>query len=233
MFKKIAIVGAIFGGLMLASNLTFAADTPPSINFGSNIFNSNNETPPGLELEGNLFTPNTSTGTVITGSGAVQITQASAYPPAFNPSNGEKTTFTYKLSGNAVVALDILDGSDAIIVTLVDDESVLGNQEVDVDWDGTDSATGSGVVVIAGNYKYQIIAKDAVTLQMQSVATGYVQVASTTDFETPVDVTDTGYTDVTLHNAPPTNTSGTGPEMLVFLLFPLAGYLATRKSRNR
>lgn len=221
----------------MASNSAFAVDAPPGINVNfDSMFNdggtdpetgTGDNLPPSVEF-GNVFA-NTGTGAEITGSGAIQITQASAYPPAFNPSNGEKTTITYQLSAEGVVELDILDGAEKVVVNLVDDESVLAGQPVSVDWTGTDSATGSGTVVTAGNYKYQIIAKDPTSLQMQSMATGYVQVDSVTDFEEPGDVTDTGYADVTLHNAPPSNTSGTGPEMLVFLLFPIGGYLINKK----
>ncbi|MFH1284121.1 MAG: hypothetical protein ABIH78_00840 [Candidatus Peregrinibacteria bacterium] len=171
----------------------------------------------------------------------IKILKADADPDQFNPLILE-SKITYEISKKAVMKLSILDEKGLTVVTLTNDEE-LGKGEHFVWWNGTDKADSAGTVVPPGTYTYKIIASDPDTDEVQDIKTGEIeaQYEIVTDFEnvTPQPVvvaatTDTGQAAATmaLQETYEGETAGTGPEALIYLLLPVIGYFASRKTKK-
>ncbi|MFA5948292.1 MAG: hypothetical protein WC806_04995, partial [Candidatus Gracilibacteria bacterium] len=181
----------------------------------------NNETDPAVDDE----------------SDEIEIVSASVYPKGMNPLVNE-AKITYELSAAATVELKIIDSSGRTVVKLVDNEEVDGDQEYFVWWNGTDSTAEGGKIVLPGKYFFKLTVKTS-DGKVADVADGSINIIYATDFENPP-LTGPGgpaTTDplnvLSLHNNPPATTSGTGPEMFVYLGFPVIGYFVSRKKKNK
>jgi hypothetical protein len=174
--------------------------------------------------------PSIDLGDLMSQTSELKVSKASAFPAGIDPTKNEKATITYAISATATVKIEIVDEAKSVIVILVNDEAKEGNQDYTIDWDGTDSPVGGGTVMPAGNYNYRITATDPNDEVNQDVVEGTIQLlygGFTGNEDTDI-VDDTagnpGDNSVAnLHNAPPSDTSDTGPETLIYLLLPLLG----------
>ena len=98
--------------------------------------------------------PTSNLFTEIPASSELTITEVSASPSPFNPSNSQTTTIHYTLSLSAEVTIELYDTQNQLVRTLVDDASrtAAAHQEV---WDGKDDQEA---VAEDGPYRYVITA---------------------------------------------------------------------------
>lgn len=188
-------------------------------------------------------------------SGLIRIISDSVFPVGFNPILNE-TKITYDLSANAAIELTIFDDNGDTVISLIDGLEQ-GKGEHSVWWNGTDSKATNGKVVDPGAYEYKIIAKNPSTKVTEDTATGKINAVyfpAGADFEdtgvvstpsepvsTPVPTslasTPTNSTDavatMALQSATSGHTAGTGPETLIYLLFPLTGHIVSRRKRSK
>ncbi|MBI4235086.1 hypothetical protein HY604_02180 [Candidatus Peregrinibacteria bacterium] len=172
-------------------------------------------------------------------SGNIKITKHSVFPVGFNPLINE-SKIAYTISAKAEVEIRILTQSGVTITTLVDNK-VLDQGEYFVYWDGTNNASGNGKVVDPATYQYKITAKDPNNGTVKDVKTGNVNVVyvKSADFEngssssvTVPPVNNQAQATVAMQNATGGKTAGTGPGILIYALFPLAGYFISRYKKK-
>jgi len=211
--KKIASLGILLATFAIASGTTaFAADTPPSIDLG-NLMSQTSE---------------------------LKISKASAFPAGFDPTKQEKAVITYQVSATALVKVEVLDDAKSVIVILVNNEQKEAGMDQAIEWDGTDNPVGGGTIMPAGNYTYRITATDPADDTNQDIIEGTVQLLyggftgqdTTADTSTAAANTAASNDVVTMHNSPPKNTSGTGPETLIYLALPFLGPIVMRLRRR-
>lgn len=237
---------------LLVANIAFAEDAPPSIDFE---FGDDGDTPPDLDLNGdpvddgdtppniNFDTNNTNnnnnnSGSSGSGSGsgsgssAIRITEHDIFPKGFNPLF-TTTTLTFTISEDAVVEVNILNSSNKVVATLMDDEDVDEDEENKVTWDGK----SNGAPVTPGTYTYEIIAKDD-DLDEEDTEKGTVQIIYATDFEDGSGNVVAGTIDGSVDPQAVLNlqhlesdVSNSGPGVFLYFLFPALGYLTVRIRR--
>lgn len=181
------------------------------------------------------------------GDDDIKILKADAYPKGFNPLVNE-TQITYKVSATAKLEIKIIDYKGVTIVTLLDNEEIEAGEH-HVWWNGTDSTESSGKVVPSGTYVFKVTAKDPESGEVKDIKSGEVNAIYTiagatdgNDFEgqngdqgqssaglTKTDLKAT----VSLQNSSSGVTAGTGPGVLIYLLFPAIGYIFTRRKNNK
>jgi hypothetical protein len=159
-------------------------------------------------------------------SGTVKITEAKVFPVGFNPLM-TYTVISYKLSLTGVVELEILDESGVKVITLVNNEETNANELYEVSWHGKSGTNEVGPIVAPGKYFFKIKAKTSSQSVASDTKTGEINVIYGTDFEDELDSGDQG-SFLSINNNPPNQSSGTGPETAIYLVFPVIGYFATR-----
>lgn len=176
--------------------------------------------------------------------GALKILEAEIFPVGFNP-NSTETEITYELSGDGIVELTILDESGVKVVTLIDNEEIGGNTVYHISWDGTDEAEGGGKLVDPGKYFFKLTVKASEEGDVSDTKTGEINVIYAKDFEgigvgsaegtgSGFSASDSSNGSVSvMHNTPPKNTSGTGPETAIYLLLPLVGFIGVRYAHRK
>ncbi|MBI4975708.1 hypothetical protein HZC20_03445 [Candidatus Peregrinibacteria bacterium] len=190
-------------------------------------------------------------------SNDVKILTADVSPSKFNPLINE-AKITYKISAAAKIDVVILDSSGKEVVKLVDNV-VSDAGEYSVWWNGTDKKDKTGKAVSEGKYTFKITAKRPEGLLANSVSganstnevkdskSGIVEAVypkQSADFKNknpspakkkkkPVtsDAANAQAT-VVMQNSKTGKTSGTGPETLIYLIFPLAGFLIPKRAKG-
>ncbi len=206
--------------------VVMAAEEPPSIgDLPSDFFgdDDDDDTPPSLDLEEGDTPPSLEAP-----AADIEIVSAGVFPVNFNPLTTQ-TKVTYELSEEADVTVEIVDRSGALVATLVNGETLSGDVEHFVWWDGKNN---SGDIVESTNktdarrdYSYKIVARDSGGV-VQDTATGAVTVA----YVNTVQPNNLGANTITTHNNPPSQTSQTGPGVLLYLALPaVAGLWVGRK----
>ncbi|MFA6917922.1 MAG: hypothetical protein WC285_03770 [Candidatus Gracilibacteria bacterium] len=161
--------------------------------------------------------------------GALRILTAEVFPIGFNPTITD-TKVTYKISGDGFVKLDILDESGVKIVTLLNNEETEKNKSENISWDGTDKAEGDGKIVEPGKYFFKLMAKLSASSAISDTKTGEINVIYASDFESVSNPGNGGSnTNASINNVPIKETSGTGPETMVYLILPVIGYFVARR----
>lgn len=178
----------------------------------------------------------------------IKISKASVFPIGFNPLLAE-TKITYKISAKAKMEIKIIDGTGVKIRGLITDETIDAG-EYKVTWDG---AGDEGEVVDPGEYSFKITAKNPTSGEIADVKSGTINVVyyqAARDFEDQNtsrngNATNSSQSPATvqplqpsvpeanatmaLQNATSGTTTPTGPEVLIYLAFPVLGYFLGRK----
>ena len=169
---------------------------------------------------------------------SISVKSHSATPSGFNPLIKE-TKISYKISEDAKVEIKILNSAGAKILTLIDNNLIDSSDDRHVFWNGTDSTTSNGDIVPNGTYVYKIIVKNPINDEITDIVTGDINVvypvlansntlSPTTTATIQVDPNAFSAT-VAMQNATEGSTAGTGPGVLIYAIFPLAGLLFRRK----
>lgn len=179
-------------------------------------------------------------------SSNIKISKASVFPIGFNPLLAE-TKITYRISAKAKMEIKIIDGSGVKVRGLMTDETIDAGEH-NITWDG---AGDEGDVVSPGEYSFKITAKNPVSGEIADVKSGTINVVyyqAARDFENPAgsgNATTSPQSPATvqplqpsrleadatmaLQNATSGTTAPTGPETLIYLVFPVLGYFLGRK----
>lgn len=172
---------------------------------------------------------------------SAKLTNVDAFPKGFNPQLNA-TKISYSVTGKGKIDVKIHNLKGAVVATLAINQNV-EKGEYHIWWDGTEN-NKSGKLVAPGSYTYKITLKDEKGDDVLDTASGnlnlvYAQLSSS-DTEQPKTVntikatnlksgTSNSQAVVSLQNATSGKTAGTGPETLIYLLFPLAGFILFRK----
>lgn len=169
-----------------------------------------------------------------------KLKDVDAFPKGFNPQLNA-TKISYSVTGIGKVDIKIHNLKGDIVATLANNQSV-EKDDYDIWWDGTDN-NKSGKLLEPGTYTYKITLKDSKDDDVLDTASGslnliYAKVASETA-ATPDNgtvkatnlktTTSNSQAVVSLQNATSGKTAGTGPGTLIYLLFPAAGYIISRR----
>jgi len=229
------------------TTVTPPADTTPTT-----------EVTPELTVKTKTVTPpadtTKTTGTTKTIS-TITLTKATLSATTINPLVNS-LTFTIKTSADAKVDIKIYDKDGNIVASPANNKDVTGNKEYEVVWDGDNDAKKT---LDAGAYSYKIFAKDPLTKEITDTKTGDITLkyGTTTDFEslngktsgsnsaTPSQTTQSvttqsiqsknaqssqnGQATMSLQNATSGKTAGTGPDTIIYLIFPILGYTVGKK----
>lgn len=214
------------------------SDAPPSLSI--KIDTQKNPTPPAddsdappglkIDLAGKNPDPPASGGTI-------KITKADAYPKGFNPTVSE-SKISYEVNKDAVIEIKITDSNNLNVAKLVENKKITAG-EYFVNWKGTSNNEQNGVILAPGTYKYKILAKDPVTSEVKDTAEGEINlIYSVPKTEGPGTVQPPVVIDKqqakatqTLNNSTSGKTAKTGPGILIYAVFPLVGYIITRKKK--
>lgn len=246
MFKtKIKI--SILTGLLLATLMpitsVYASEAPPSLDLGSLLDEpaADADAPPSFNVDGLPDNNDNNDGNAAddnNNDNALKISGDSADPRSFNPLITD-TTIKYKLSGDARVDVEIFDARNQKVATLTNNQA-LAKGDYNVKWHGTANNQQNGTIVANGEYTYKITAKDPDSGVAQDTATGnitvnYSRTNPTNPVTTPRPLPPVGTQNpsgtLVLQNMQSGRTSDTGPAMLLYSVFPLAGYIFTRRKK--
>lgn len=215
MFYKKNIISLTLVFSLLLPGVTFAAesDDPPSLEL---------DMPPSLDAPPESESENDE----------IEITNAIADPNSFDPMSAF-TEIKYEISKDAIIEIKILKPNNDTVITLVDDEQEDAGEH-EVKWYGREDNNEDGDSVPVGNYKFKIIAKNTATEATEDTAEGNIEIVAAT--ERPDQPDNGGSTDdddatMVVTNAVSGNTAQTGPGVLIYFLFPLAGYLITKRKK--
>ncbi len=170
----------------------------------------------------------------------IKITKVSAYPKGLHPSINSSKIY-YTLSKEATLEIRISDHTGKTIIKLIDDQKVEAGDHF-ITWYGTQNNVKEGTALKNGTYKFKIIAKNPKTGDIEDTEEGEINLSYQSP---PTPPTGTGQTPTgqtsgeknndqakatqTLQNSTTGKTAKTGPGVLIYFLFPLAGYFITRK----
>lgn len=213
-YKFATLALTLAGTTVLFSGIAFAveSDSPPSLEL---------DMPPSLDAPPESGSENDE----------IEITNAIADPDSFDPTSAF-TEIKYEINKDAIIEIKILKPNNDTVITLVDDvEKDAGEQEVK--WYGRENNNEDGDSIPIGNYKFKIIAKNTATEATEDTAEGTIEIVAAT--ERPDQPDSDGSTDddatMVVTNATSGNTAETGPGVLIYFLFPLAGYLITKRKK--
>lgn len=230
--KKLLLI--TFIALLFTANLSyvvFAADdeNPPQLNI---------DVPPSLDIdipedEGTDENPPAIDVNIPEG---VRITSHSANPKDFNPVTVSDTVITYSISGKAEMKVKIVDENENTVVVLVDDKDQDEGSHT-TKWYGTVDNRTSGEVVDQGEYQYEIVAKDQETHEIEDIEEGEINIVYSAQTTLPRTTGQQGsglnnretLATMTIQNSDTGETSRTGPGILIYMIFPIVGYLISRK----
>lgn len=232
---KISIVSGIFIMSLFLMQVA-KADTPPGI---SNPFD--NPPPPANTTNNtNNATNNNTTNPANTQqnppSPTVKISDVTVFPAGFNPTI-ENTKISYTTSQEALINLTITDSSGQLVATLVNNQDMKAGKHF-TKWAGN-RGNIDATIIAPGTYNYKIVAKNIKTNNIEDSKDGTISLIYTPG-TTTVDTARSNDQKInqqqitatlTLNNTKKGKTAKTGPDVLIYGLFPLAGYLITRKKK--
>lgn len=193
---------------------------------------------PIIEEEDNDNDPKFSDLETIT-TGDAKLKNVDAFPKGFNPQLNA-TKISYSVTGKGKVDIKIQNTNGVTVATLINNKDV-EKGDYHIWWDGTEN-NKSGKLLSPGTYTYKVTLKDPKDDDVLDTASGslnlvYAKVASSD--ETPDNgtikatnlksSTSNSQAVVSLQNAQSGKTAGTGPETLIYLIFPAVGYIISRK----
>ena len=180
---------------------------------------------------------------------SITLTKVSLSETTFNPLV-KSATFTIKTSADAKIDIKIYNKDGNIVSSPASNKDITGNKEYEVVWDGDNDAKKT---LTAGTYSYKVFAKDSTTKEIADTKTGDIILkygtTVTSDFENingktsgsnSASTTQTtqavakpsssnAQAVMTLQNSKEGKTAGTGPETIIYLIFPILGYTVSRK----
>jgi len=223
----------------------YAADAPPSLNLGSLLGDSSSgdSSPPSADLSGlGDSADNSQDPDAQNDAELPSLSRVSASPKLFNPLVQE-LIIKYTLSGNAKIDVEIFNLSGQLVTKLTNNQS-LGAGEHTAKWKGTVNNQITGDIVPPARYKYKITVKNAntgevITTQDAIITVAYDQAGSGTsgtgsDTNNSNDISSTTQANASLalQNITSGRTADTGPGILLYGLFPLAGYFVRKKIKS-
>jgi len=234
--------GVDFGNIMGDE----ANDGPPGVDFGNIL----GDEAAGADT-GDGATP--ATGNDLNGdqdgdlgptdSGRLEISRDSISPKIFNPTVAD-TTLTFRVNQKSRVDVDIRNSMNQSVVKLVSNQLLTAGQ-YEAKWNGTTDNKRGGKVVPNGNYTYKITAKNPDTGLTKDTATGTVTVKYSTSQDGQSGQKSSRSTinfgsssqnqaasTLAIQNRTTGRTSETGPGMLLYGAFPLAGWIAAHRKRK-
>lgn len=212
MKTKITFLSTALFLLISASAFAAESDTPPSLDV--------DEGPPSLNIE----IPNNNN------DDEIEITNVQADPDSFDPI-AAFTEIKYEINKDAIIEIKILKPNNDTVVTLIDDEEKDAG-EYEVKWYGREDNEEDGDSVPVGNYKFKIIAKNNTTEATEDTAEGNIEIVATADRpDQPVTDGNQPQATMVLQNSATGSVSDTGPGVLIYFLFPLAGYLIAKRKK--
>ncbi len=178
----------------------------------------------------------------------IKLTKVSLSSKEFNPLVND-VTFTIKTSADAKLDIKIYDKDGNLAASPIDNKDVTGDKEYEIHWEGNND---SKKVLPVGAYSYKVIAKDLDTKEAKDTKTGDISLKYGTavkDFEDINGKTSgsnsakpsqtiqaivkapqsNSAATVALQNSKEGKTAGTGPETIIYLIFPILGYTVGRK----
>lgn len=244
--KTTHLIPIIAFTLMLSAP-AFAEDAPPSLNIDFNQLQNNNndsnsnDAPPDFNFDlGNQGQPadnNNNNNNQNDGGGVgIQITSHKADPRIINPLIQE-STITYTINKDALVTVKILNANGQTATNILNNEAQTAG-EYSVKWRGTDDNQRNGNIVDNGEYRYKITTANPTTSVITDSQEGTIVISySSGNVQTsPRAVTFepfNGQADamMALQNTSSGRSAETGPEVLIYGLFPVAGYFYSRRKR--
>lgn len=194
------------------------------------------EAPPSLTIKtDNPEPPDTPDNPDTPSGGTLKITKADAYPKGFNPTVSE-SKISYEVNQDAVIEVKITNSNDLNVAKLVENKKISAGDYF-VNWKGTSNNEQNGTILAPGTYKYKILAKDPNTSEIKDTAEGEIsliysapQTEDKGDVEPPkeIDKQEAKATQ-TLNNSTSGKTAKTGPDILIYSIFPIAGYFISRR----
>ncbi|PIZ75890.1 hypothetical protein COY05_02865 [Candidatus Peregrinibacteria bacterium CG_4_10_14_0_2_um_filter_38_24] len=186
----------------------------------------------------------------------LKLTKADISSKTFNPLVNS-TKFIIETSADAKVDIKIYDKANKLVVSPISNKDVNGNKEYTVYWEGNDDAkktlpagtysykiiakdpttkkdadTKTGEVIL----KYGSTAKDFENINGKTSGSNSVNPADTTKSVTDQSASaknaqssSNDQATVALQNSKEGKTAGTGPETIIYLIFPILGYTMRRK----
>jgi len=240
--KKFAqlLLGAL--ALSLLTTTAYADEAPPSLDFGSLLGDpqaQQEDAPPSVDINdvlGDQENNNNNNNNNNASSNEIDISANSISPRIFNPTVAE-TTLKFTINKDARVDVEIKDRVNQTVATLVSNQ-LLTDGEYEAKWNGTTNNQRGGTIVPNGDYTYKITAKNPSTGLAKDTATGTVTVrytvpnqSGTNNFRSPESQNQAAST-VALQNMSSGRTSETGPAVLLYSIFPLAGWITARRRRK-
>lgn len=242
---KISLLVTLIVTMFVPFSTTFAVEAPPSLDLGSLL-----EGPPSFNVDGipeddsgndnnnndagNNNDNNDNNNNNDDNNDDLRITNDSVDPRTFNPLTTD-ATIKYRISGPAKVDVEIFDSRGQKVAVLSNNQQLAAG-EYSVKWKGTQNNQQNGTIVSTGEYTYKITAKDpnsgiAQATKQGSITVSYANVASENRPQPqPVRPQDPAGT-LVLQNMQSGRTSDTGPAILLYSLFPVAGYLYSRRKK--
>jgi hypothetical protein len=189
-------------------------------------------------------TPNPGTPTAL-------ITKVTVFPASFNPAI-DSTKISYTTSANAMIDIKITDSVGQPAATLLDNQAINAGS-ASVDWYGTIGNKQGGTVLHSGTYKYKIVTKNTKTGAVEDSKEGTINLIYAAPDPVPDPVKDPekvltpdeqaakdklakelaaqSAATLALQNAKKGKTAKVGPDVLIYGLFPLAGYFISRRRK--
>lgn len=209
------------------------SEAPPSLTINTDSPKppaAESEAPPSLTIK--TDNPETPSG------GNLKIIKANAYPKGFNPTVSE-SKISYEINQEGIMEIKITDSNGLTVNRLVENKKISAGDYF-VNWKGTNNNQQNGQILSPGTYQYKILAKDPNTSEIKDTAEGEINlVYSSPQTESQgdgqpspeIDKQQTKATQ-TLNNSTSGKTVKTGPGILIYSIFPLAGYFITRKKKS-
>lgn len=171
----------------------------------------------------------------------LKITKADVYPKGFNPTVTD-SRITYAINKEAIIEIKISDMNDLVVTRIIENKKVSAG-EYFVNWKGTANNEQSGPILPPGTYVYKILAKDPKSGEIKDTAKGEISLIYATlltgnfqdivGFQPPVETDPLqNIATQTLNNSSSGTTAQTGPGILIYFVFPLAGLLIFFKKKS-
>lgn len=169
------------------------------------------------------------------------ISKVSVVPASFNPSI-DSTKISYTTSLKSIIDVKITDSLGQPVGTLTDSQTLAAGSYF-VIWYGTISNIQGGTVLHSGTYHYKITAKNIKTNKIEDTKEGNINLIFAAQQSPVIDpeTTNPGPTaeelaaqakaTLALQNAKKGKTAKVGPGILIYSIFPIIGYIASRRRK--
>lgn len=167
------------------------------------------------------------------------ISKVSVVPAAFNPTI-DSTKISYTLSLKSAIDLKITDSLGQPVSTLTDSQTLSAGSYF-VIWYGTVNNLQGGTVLHSGTYHYKITAKNIKTNKIDDTKEGDINLIFAAQQDPVIDPVVNGPTPeelaaqakatLALQNTKKGKTAKVGPDILIYSVFPLIGYVASRRKK--